>query len=1383
MNIKLEPSFNNFNLRAQKLMTLILLFLFVTLGAMSQSSEFLITGKFKVDGGSNSDAKIVLEKNGQRVKTIEGTSRFDIGLDFDAVYVVSFEKKGYVSKRLRFDTHVPAARKGTGFYPFEFTIEIFEQYDDVNVVVFNQPVGQIAYSDLIDEFDYDTDYTKSIQTQIDQALKEVAEKKEEKAKEEIEKKKQEEVVNRQVTSLSTAALKNLSSGKTEEAIKNLEEALALKEDPKIAQQLQEAKAKLENDAKQNEQQTNFNNKVSEAEAALAAGDLQNAQQLFEQANGILGGDPKVSKQLENVKKQIQDKQENQQKIDQLLKDAQDALKNGNPELAAEKAKEAQNLGENEKVKDIIAKADSAIKEKQKAAEAEAAKNDQLNKIVADAEKALKDGDIAAALQKIDEAKGVMDSDPRIAALTQQANDKKAALEKEKEAASQKINQLIKEAEDALAANNLALAREKAKALDDLGETETVKRLNAAADKIEEEQENAKAEQAANEKKIATVIGDVEKAIKAGDIESASTKLDELKSLGETEKFPVLQAQLDDLVKQKAQNEESEKQKQLAFEKAIDEAKKALEVNNLDGAKLARDNAKSIFDNEQLVALSKEIEAAEEKQKAESEAKLAAQAENEKKITSLVDEIESALKKSEAELAQSKLDELKNLGGSDKVNDLQAQIDAIKAEKVKAAESVQQQKQEFESAINEAKKALAENNLDVAKSSIKKAKSIDDNQEVSEISDQIAAAEAKLKAAEKAQLEKAEKIENLLASIPQDISDANLSRAATSIVEAEKLGVPAQQLDPLRAQITNKQNEIQNQSAKAQEISDVQKAGVIALENADFENVEQAIKNLTELGANDEAANLTKRLNDAKSALANAEEAEKAQAAKIEKLVSVAQASLDDSDVKGLSAAINALEKEDPSNTRLQALKEALQSLENKQASLAAENEAEKENTKKKEEYDSEIDKAEKLLAKNDLNGAETAFGKAIELMPEESYPKEKLVEIEQLKTSQSKAEKEAAEKESQDKKQADFDKLIAKAEDEISKTDFKGAIATLKEAKQLDVDNAKAETLIQEANDAIKAAIAAQSAEQQAVELANLLKSGQEALLSKNLVAAETAFDGALILSPENKDAIDGLSAVNAEKAKIQAENDASEAENAAKKAAELEKQKAAFDDLVSQGDALANADKFNPAIEKYKAALKINDDAVVKDKITAAQAKIADLKSDEEKRAREAAESLTANRERERAQLAQIIEDESSKVSVPNTASQVSKPVVQQEKRNVTTAVAIIGDVKMGEQAIKSSPAAVMTQEDKFDAQVKIAERQQEEFSQEEKQKSLQEKYKERKTVETETVGSSIITYIYINRGNFVTVYKKVVHNWGGVFYFVDDRSTNQRFWEYSTE
>ena len=40
-------------------------------------------------------AKIVVEKNGKQVKQLEGESRFEISLDFQAVYVVSFQKEGF----------------------------------------------------------------------------------------------------------------------------------------------------------------------------------------------------------------------------------------------------------------------------------------------------------------------------------------------------------------------------------------------------------------------------------------------------------------------------------------------------------------------------------------------------------------------------------------------------------------------------------------------------------------------------------------------------------------------------------------------------------------------------------------------------------------------------------------------------------------------------------------------------------------------------------------------------------------------------------------------------------------------------------------------------------------------------------------------------------------------------------------------------------------------------------------------------------------------------------------------------------------------------------------------------------------------------------------
>ncbi len=233
---KLEPSKKMIDL---KLLTACLFMLFASV-IMAQSDKLLITGRLKIDRGTIKDARVILEKDGRKVRTITSESRFEIGLDFQAIYVVSFEKEGFVTKRIRFDTHVPPERIEYGFVPFDFTVEIFEQYDDVNMVMFNQPVGKIAFNDLIDEFDYDTDYTKSIQARLDQVMEEIEEKKEEKATEEAAAAKAEEELNEQVEDLMNDAQKAMDSGNPDEAIKKLQEASKLKDDLQIQQQLQQA---------------------------------------------------------------------------------------------------------------------------------------------------------------------------------------------------------------------------------------------------------------------------------------------------------------------------------------------------------------------------------------------------------------------------------------------------------------------------------------------------------------------------------------------------------------------------------------------------------------------------------------------------------------------------------------------------------------------------------------------------------------------------------------------------------------------------------------------------------------------------------------------------------------------------------------------------------------------------------------------------------------------------------------------------------------------------------------------------------------------------------------------------------------------------------------
>lgn len=148
-------------------------------GVLAQGG-FQINGRLKVDDGGPDGARVIVYKNGEKQRSISsGLSKFSLDLDLNADYILEFQKEGSVTKKLSFDTHAPAEAIANGFTPFEFAVNLFKQYDDVSTVVFNQPVGMIRYDKNSDDFDYDTDYTKSIQTALEKTMKEVAAKQEE----------------------------------------------------------------------------------------------------------------------------------------------------------------------------------------------------------------------------------------------------------------------------------------------------------------------------------------------------------------------------------------------------------------------------------------------------------------------------------------------------------------------------------------------------------------------------------------------------------------------------------------------------------------------------------------------------------------------------------------------------------------------------------------------------------------------------------------------------------------------------------------------------------------------------------------------------------------------------------------------------------------------------------------------------------------------------------------------------------------------------------------------------------------------------------------------------------------------------------------------------
>lgn len=102
------------------------------------------------------------------------------------------------------------------------------------------------------------------------------------------------------------------------------------------------------------------------------------------------------------------------------------------------------------------------------------------------------------------------------------------------------------------------------------------------------------------------------------------------------------------------------------------------------------------------------------------------------------------------------------------------------------------------------------------------------------------------------------------------------------------------------------------------------------------------------------------------------------------------------------------------------------------------------------------------------------------------------------------------------------------------------------------------------------------------------------------------------------------------------------------------------------------------------------------------------------------------------------------------------TKANVKQEKEIVTISDVIIQKSKEEEQK-------------RIYANVSISQ----DIKPEDEQKLLSAKYPNEKTVETITEKTKTTTQVIINKGGVVTIYLKVAHNWGQIFYFVKEPSS----------
>lgn len=158
----------------RKLLILHILIIIIALNGAGQSDQGYIDvkGNVKFDRRPIENAKIEIYENGLQIKQYASNinGRFDFQLDLNKSFIIAITKGGMVTKRIKFDTHVP--ENEIGIWTYKFTVEIFPMVDGLDITVLKKPIAIIKFDDDWGEFDYDEAYTNSILKDIDRLLKE-----------------------------------------------------------------------------------------------------------------------------------------------------------------------------------------------------------------------------------------------------------------------------------------------------------------------------------------------------------------------------------------------------------------------------------------------------------------------------------------------------------------------------------------------------------------------------------------------------------------------------------------------------------------------------------------------------------------------------------------------------------------------------------------------------------------------------------------------------------------------------------------------------------------------------------------------------------------------------------------------------------------------------------------------------------------------------------------------------------------------------------------------------------------------------------------------------------------------------------------------------------
>ncbi|WP_151166819.1 hypothetical protein [Salibacter halophilus] len=346
-----------------------LLIILLSIPALSFAQEkypkLEINGKV-VDGGNRLDqAYVRVEKDGEIDREIRTDSRgrFDLELELFHEFMLYFGKEGYITKKIYVDTRtIPEDAISSTYLRYGgWEVEIFENDLDVNTLILDKPIGKVKYDPNYGQFANDKGYTKSIQRELDQLVKDLE------AAREAELMRQEQLEEDYKIAIEDGD-RFMEEGDYENAMFQYEGALQIKPDERYPQkQIEKAKEKL---SELKDEQQRYSSFLTQGDDAFYEEKWEEAIGFYEQALSMKPEEEYPQNQIEKARKKIEEskkREELKEEYDKVIAQADKAFNNEQLKDAKSLYKKALDILDDEQYpNDQIAKIDEQLEaERQK----------------------------------------------------------------------------------------------------------------------------------------------------------------------------------------------------------------------------------------------------------------------------------------------------------------------------------------------------------------------------------------------------------------------------------------------------------------------------------------------------------------------------------------------------------------------------------------------------------------------------------------------------------------------------------------------------------------------------------------------------------------------------------------------------------------------------------------------------------------------------------------------------------------------------------------------------------------------------------------------------------------------------------------------------------